>query len=187
MADAIEGVDLDQLHTEILQKLRVQFPTFKLIEFYRDEEERRAPGIQELPALFLDLTGFDIEDDTDKGTGQLALLARFEARVIDSFSQKKAKINVRKLATGLAYYIFKNKFFTGIKNKGVGASIVDAIVEDAFFPELDRFEVWRVDFTTSIVIGDNIWADEGVTPTLVYNVSPDIGLGHEDKYQEVEP
>ena len=185
MADAIDGVDLEQLHEAIIFQLQAQFPQFKLIEFYRDEEERRAPGTQQLPALFLELANIEIDEDGDKGTGQLPLLARFEARIIDSFAQKKAKIQVRKLATGLAYYIFKHKFFTGIKGKGVGASAVNAITEDAFYPELDRFEVWRVDFTTSIVVGENIWADDDKTPTLVYSASPDIGLGHEDKYQEV--
>lgn len=185
MADAIAGVDFDQLHDVIEEKLRAQFPVFKLVQFYRDEEERKAPTAKELPALFLELTSFEIDDQGDMGTEQLPLIARFEARIIDTFNQRRAKINVRKLAAGVALYIFQNKHFTQLGKYGVGVSSVEDISEDAFFPELDRFEVWRVDFSTQIVVGENVWAESGVTPTPVFSYSPEIGLGHEDKYQEL--
>lgn len=185
MADAIAGVDFDQLHDVIEEKLRAQFPVFKLVQFYRDEEERKAPTAKELPALFLELTSFEIDDQGDMGTEQLPLIARFEARIIDTFNQRRAKINVRKLAAGVALYIFQNKHFTQLGKYGVGVSSVEDILEDAFFPELDRFEVWRVDFSTQIVVGENVWAESGVTPTPVFSYSPEIGLGHEDKYQEL--
>lgn len=55
MVNAIAGVDLDQLHDVIEEKLRTQFPVFKLVQFYRDEEERKGPSTQELPALLLEL------------------------------------------------------------------------------------------------------------------------------------
>lgn len=185
MADAIAGVDFDQLHDVIEEKLRAQFPAFQLVQFYRDEEERKAPAAKELPALLLELTNFEIDDQGDMGTEQLPLIARFEARIIDTFNQRRAKINVRKLAAGVALYIFQNKHFTQLGKYGVGLSTVEDISEDAFFPELDRFEVWRVDFSTQIVVGENVWAESGVTPTPVFSYSPEIGSDHEDKYQEL--
>jgi hypothetical protein len=137
MANAITGVDLDQLHDVIEAKFRAQFPVFQLVQFYRDEEERKAPTAKELPALLLELTSFDIDEQGDQGTEQLPLIARFEARIIDTFNQRRAKINVRKLAAGLALYIFKNKHFTQLGKFGVGVSSLGDISEDGFFPELD--------------------------------------------------
>lgn len=185
MVDAIAGVDLDQLHDVIEEKLRSQFPAFKLVQFYRDEEERKVPGQQELPALLLELTNFDINADGDAGTEQMPLIAKFEARIIDTFNQRRAKINVRKLAAAVALYIFQNKHFTGLGPYGVGVSALGDISEDAFFPELDRYEVWRVDFSTQIVVGENVWAESGETPTPVFSYAPEIGAAHEDKYQEL--
>lgn len=185
MVDAITGVDLDQLHDVIEAKLQTQFPAFKLVQFYRDEEERKVPGQQELPALLLELTNFDIDVDSDAGTEQMPLTAKFEARIIDTFNQRRAKINVRKLAAAVALYIFKNKHFTGLGKFGVGVSTVDDITEDAFFPELDRLEVWRVDFSTQIVVGENVWIESGETPIPVLSYAPEIGLGHEEQYQEL--
>ena len=185
MVDAIAGVDFDQLHDVIEEKLRTQFPVFKLVQFYRDEEERKAPTAQELPALLLELTNFDIDVDGDAGTEQMPLIAKFEARIIDTFNQRRAKINVRKLAAAVALYIFQNKHFTGLGKFGVGVSTVDDIAEDAFFPELDRYEVWRVDFSTQIVVGENVWTESGETPTLVFSYAPEIGVAHENQYQEL--
>ncbi|WP_180183692.1 hypothetical protein [Acinetobacter sp. YH01020] len=183
MADAIAGVDFDQLHDVIEEKLRAQFPAFQLVQFYRDEEERKAPAAKELPALLLELTNFEIDDQGDMGTEQLPLIARFEARIIDTFNQRRAKINVRKLAAGVALYIFQNKHFTQLGKYGVGLSTVEDISEDAFFPELDRFEVWRVDFSTQIVVGENIWKQEGITPIPVYSYVPRVGIPHKDEYK----
>ncbi len=185
MVNAIAGVNFDQLHDVIEEKLRTQFPVFKLVQFYRDEEERKAPSTQELPALLLELTSFDVDIDGDAGTEQLPLIARFEARIIDTFNQRRAKINVRKLAAAVALYIFQNKHFTGLGRYGVGVSSLEDISEDAFFPELDRFEVWRVDFSTHIVVGENVWTESGETPTPVFSYAPEIGAAHEDKYQEL--
>ena len=77
MANAIAGVDLDQLHDVIEAKFRAQFPVFKLVQFYRDEEERKAPTAKELPALLLELPSFDMDEQGDQGTEQLPLIARF--------------------------------------------------------------------------------------------------------------
>ena len=185
MVNALAGVDLDQLHHAIAEKLRTQFPVFKLVQFYRDEEERKGPSTQELPALLLELASFDVDIDGDAGTEQLPLIARFEARIIDTFNQRRAKINVRKLAAAVALYIFQNKHFTGLGPYGVGVSALGDISEDAFFPELDRYEVWRVDFSTQIVVGENVWAESGETPTPVFGYAPEIGAAHEDQYQEL--
>lgn len=212
MANALAGADLELLHSTIVEKLKAQFPQFKLVEFYREEEERRAPSQQNLPALILDLPELELDPEGDMYTEQLPLVARFEARVIDTFNQPNAKLNIKKLAVQLAYYIFKNKRFHALNNSAVGHATVDAIVEDDFFLELDRFEVWRVDFSMQLGIGANIWDETGeVTPDNplfifageqpvqldgdlplggtkdLTGYEPNNGPGNEANYQQVMP
>lgn len=185
MADEMDGVDLLNLHATIEKKLREQFPKFKLVEFYRSEEERKPPTINELPALFLEMD-FEINLDGDSGSEQLPLIARIEARVIDSFERQNSKINIRSLATQVAYYIFKNKRFHAYNGSiAIGSASLDALAQDHFYPNLKSFEVWRVDFSIPILVGENIWKQTGETPTPVYSYTPDVGIGHEQDYQEV--
>ena len=42
-----------------------------------------------------------------------------------------------------------------------------------------------MDFSTQILVGENVWAESGIIPTPVFSYSPEIGLGHEDSYQEL--
>ena len=56
---------------------------------------------------------------------------------------------------------------------------------DDFQPEIDKYEVWRVEWQQVIHLGETIWTDEGTTPqNPVYSWVPDIGNGNEDKYQD---
>ena len=48
------------------------------------------------------------------------------------------------------------------------------MTEDAFYPGLDRYDVWRVDFSIPIHIGESIWKSE-------------IGSAHSSAYQEILP
>lgn len=187
MADEMDGVDLSELHQTILDKLKVQFSEFKLIEFYRSEQERKPPSIHQLPALLLELSEFGVDTDNDWGAEQLPLIARFEARVLDTFEKPQAKINIRTLATQLAYFIFKNKRFHQYAGaKAVGPACVDEITRDYFYPHLESFEVWRVDFSMQIGIGENIWKEIGQIPTPVYSYTPDVGVGHEQDYKDLD-
>lgn len=190
MADALDGIDLSILHQKIVAAFAEQFPTdFNLIAFYRDEEERRAPKVTELPALLLELTELEPDTENDANGEQLPVIARFEARVVINAMQDKvlsvetAKIKVRALAAKLAYYLYKHKRFHKLP---AGALSVDSIVEDAFYPELDRYEVWRVDFSIPVLIGESVWISGGITPTPVYSWSPNIGTEHEQDYEDIE-
>lgn len=183
----MDGVDLSALHQTIVDKLHAQFPDFKLIEFYRSEEERKPLGLNQLPALLLELSEFEIDLDNDWGAEQLPLIARFEARVVDTFEKPQAKINIRTIATQLAFFIFKNKRFHHYDgSKSVGFAVVDEVTQDYFYPHLKSFEVWRVDFSMQIGIGENIWKESGQVPTPVYSYTPKVGKGHEQDYKELD-
>lgn len=183
MANAITNIDLADLHTAIGSNLSEAFPAFKLVEFYREDEERAAPKESELPALLLEMTEMEPDLDSDPGTEQLAVIARFEARIVINFRTPKAKIEVRKMAGGLAAFIHKNRRFHKLPT---GAANIDAIVSDDFYPELDRFQVWRVDFSMLVHLGDTIWTnDEPLEFEPVYSWSPETGTGNDDKYEGV--
>ena len=185
MANEMNGVDLGVMHQTIQENLKEQFPQFKLVEFYREESERRAPSALQLPALLLELTEFEVDNANNPGTEQLPLIARFEARVIDTFDQDRTKINIRVLATQLAYYIHKNRRFHALNNHAVGPASVDRIEADHFDPDLDRYQVWRVDFSMQISIGENIWSQQGITPIPLYSYVPLVGIPHKDKYKHI--
>ena len=59
------------------------------------------------------------------------------------------------------------------------------MTEDAFYPGLDRYDVWRVDFSIPIHIGESIWKSEGITPIALFSYSPAIGSAHSSAYQEI--
>lgn len=191
MADAIEGINIADLHNNIVKNLAEQFKDdFKLIEFYRSENDRKPLKIAELPALLLELPDFGLDLENDSGTEQIPLIARFEARIVaDAMEKEQAnpsfmKVKVRGLAIKLAQYLFKNKHFHKLKT---GPLVLSGITEDAFYPELDRYDVWRVDFEIPIHVGESIWKSEGNTPTALYSWSPEIGNAHSSAYQEILP
>lgn len=183
MADALIETDLAELHTEIGAKLSEAFPMFQVVEFYREEDERAPLREAELPALLLEMSEMEPNNDEDPGTEQLSVLARFEARVVVNFRTPKAKVEVRKIAGAVAAFMHKHRHFHGVKGCPV---TVDAIVSDDFYPELDRFEVWRVDFHCIAWLGESVWKDEGTTPSEpVYSWVPNIGPGNESDYEGV--
>ena len=189
MADAIDGINIADLHNNIVKSLAEQFKDdFKLIEFYRSENERKPLKVAELPALLLELPDFELDLENDSGTEQLPLIARFEARIVSDAMEKEQdnpsfmKVKVRGLAIKLAQYLFKNKRFHKLKT---GPLTLTAITEDAFYPNLDRYEVWRVDFEMQIHAGESIWKSEDNTPMALYSWSPEIGSAHSSAYQEV--
>lgn len=191
MADAIDGTDIVAMHNSIVKKLSDQFKDdFKLIEFYRSENERSPLKKEELPALLLEVPDFELNLEGDAGTEQLPMFARIEARVVIDAMEKEqdnptfAKLKVRTLALKLAQYLFKNKHFHGLKT---GPLTLLDVTEDAFYPGLDRYDVWRVDFSIPIHIGESIWKSEGVTPTAWFSWSPEIGSAHSSAYQEILP
>ncbi len=186
MADAIEGTDIVAMHENIVKKLSDQFKDdFKLIEFYRSENDRTPLKKEELPALLLEVPDFELNLEEDAGTEQLPMLARIEARVVIDAMEKEqdnptfAKLKVRALALKLAQYLFKNKHFHELKT---GPLTLLDVTEDAFYPGLDRYDVWRVDFSIPIHIGESIWKSGGVTPTAWFGWSPEIGSAHSSAY-----
>lgn len=172
-------IDLEELHGAIVTAISGQFPDIETVEFYREEEERQ-PDF-DTPACLLELAELEPVPEEDPGTEQLAVYARFEARLVIGFRTERAKIEIRKLAAAFAVFLRQRRW--GLP---VGQAEVLAIAADNFSPELDRFEVWRVEWRQLVHLGESVWID--TTSTMpdepVYSFSPDIGTGNEEDYRD---
>ena len=101
MANAQTVTALADLHDAIVRAIRGQFPTLRTVEAYR-EDRKSLPT----PACLVELSEKEAEDGLDPGTGQLAVKARFEARLILGFRQEGCpKLAVRRLAAALAVFV----------------------------------------------------------------------------------
>ena len=187
-------VDLSVLHDAIVADIKAQFPDLVTVEFYRAEEGQGEDARKTLPvpACLLELSEMAADTDRDPGTEQLAVTATFEAHlIIDSLKTRNAKLSVRILAAAFSAWLrlrrWNNPAVPG-KCLPTGPAYVMGAYPDDFSPELDRYEVWRVEWQQEIHLGDTIWKDEGVTPDKpLYSWVPEIGTGHEGDYSEVMP
>lgn len=180
MADPVETeVTLDTLHQAIVDAIKAQFPDLVTVEFYREERD----GLP-IPACLLDLTEMESVPDEDPGTGQLAMDCRFEAGIILGFRVPNVKLEARKMAAALAVWL-RLKRWPGIR---CGPAQVIGCYKDDFKPELDQYEVWRVEWHQVIHLGVNAWANTGGTiPTqLLGSWVPKIGAAHEADYVPLE-
>lgn len=192
MANPNTAVDLVKLHQAITQEIQAAFPTLKVVEFYREEDDRDALTTEQLPACLLELSEMVPTLEDDPGTEQLTVSARFTARLVVGFRTPRAKLEIRRLAAAVAKFLRQKRWALKIEDDQVeripsGPAQVVAIMPDEFSPELDRFEVWAVEWTQSLDIGESVWLDEGITPeTPLYSWAPKIGFGHEHYYRGLE-
>lgn len=182
MADFKE-LNLDTLHQSILDSITAAFPAVQTVEDYPETRKR----IQ-VPAILVELSELDEAIEDDAGTEQLPLRARFEARIIIGFRTPNAKREIRKLATSLALHVKNQRWSLGAF--GVGPAEVLGVYPDEFEPELDQYEVWRVEWQQLIHIGVNVWApdpDAVVPTTVMLGYDPEIGPPNEEDYIQVVP
>ncbi|QOE32742.1 hypothetical protein CPT_Mano_009 [Achromobacter phage Mano] len=190
MADANTEVDLQVFHDAIVADIKAAFPDLKTVEFYREIDER-ADGMP-LPALLLEISEMPASDEDDPQTMQWPTMARIEARVVMGFRTPQVKIAVRKMAGALAVWLRRRRF-NDPANPGrklpTGPAQVVGCFRDEFEPNLDRYEVWRVEWDQQLDLGESVWKPDGtpVPSQPVFSWVPDIGDGNADKYQDVLP
>jgi hypothetical protein len=193
-------IDLTQLQDAIVADIAAAFPVFETVQFYRGQGEDDGAERDTLPtpACLLDLTEFEAQPDDDPGTEQIAVLGRFEAELVIGFrGDERPKHTIRLLAANLAAWLHKRRWTDpdnpDKKLPTMAAQVVGAYRDDFAGraagkrdTTLGQFEVWRVEWMQLFHLGVGVWNDEGVTPTTpLYSWSPDIGIGHEDDYQEL--
>lgn len=182
--DASTNISLAVLHDAIVADIKAQFPTLATVEFYRDDRKNLPK-----PACLLSMTEFEGSPDDDPGTEQLAVMMTFEAELIIGFNSLKAKQNIRVLAASFAAWLHKRRWTNpaGLTPKlPTGPCIVSGAYPDDFQPELDQFEVWRIEWQQLVHLGDTVWTNEGETPSRVFfGQVPEVGTGNEADYVEV--
>lgn len=181
-------ITLDQFYAAVMADIKEAFPAYATVEFDR-EDRTNIP----LPAVLLEVSGFEDDSENDPGTGQWQANARVEAYVILNFREDQVKLNVRMAATALALWLrmrrFKHPIIAG-KALPTGAVRLVEVQKDDFTPELDQYEVWRIEWMQSMQFGVSLYAGEndGVTPGHpLYSWAPEIGNGHAEDYSEALP
>jgi hypothetical protein len=109
------------------------------------------------PAVFLEIGGYGVGDDP--ATGQLALTANVEARVVVDAAIEDAEIVCQSLACEIAALARLNSFGCDIS-----PATVTGISRDFFKPEFDMYTCWLVEWTHEFHVGDSVWTEIGAPP-----------------------
>lgn len=172
-----DNLDLDQLHDAIKAGISAQFPALTSVEDYGAPRKSL-----QVPAVLIELVDMEVDPESDPGTEQLPAVSKWVARVVMSFRAENVHREIRKLAGALGVLVQQNRW-----GQRVSPAQVTYIGPDAFDPELDKFEVWAVEWDQQIDLGQSVWTGEGVTPERVMiGFAPDIGPGQEPEYTEIE-
>ncbi|RQQ37066.1 hypothetical protein [Burkholderia stagnalis] len=170
----------------VVAKIQAAFPDFKTVEFDREENDRDELEAGDLPAILLDLNEFEEAPEADRGTGQLPMRARVEARVVIGYRTARAKTAARTAAGCLAAWLRLRRFVCeGVWTEA--AQVIGAYRDD-FAPGMDRYVVWRVEWAQVLHLGASVWKEAGAIPkNPSFSFAPDIGLGNEACYQPLFP
>ncbi len=170
---------LDTLHSAIEAAIRVRFPDFATVEFYR---EPSAEGLA-TPACLLAMTRCDRSKDKDDGSGQMQALLRFEARVVAAATAGSA-LQLRKAAVALATWLHQLGRFPGAASGAI--EVIAALPEDAAAAQ-PGLRTWLVEWSLPVALGSNAWEETGgAVPQAFYSFVPEIGRDHEARYQPIE-
>ncbi|WP_065095515.1 MULTISPECIES: hypothetical protein [unclassified Wolbachia] len=141
------------LHQAICSTLKEEIPSIQTCEIY--------PAIRKellAPALFVELVS--LESGKDPGTEELALKARFEARIVVDGTVEYSSLVVRSLAAEVARVVNKNTW--NVKNVSPGEFISGG--GDDFRPELDAYLVWLVEWVHYLHFGESVWLEGKIKP-----------------------
>jgi hypothetical protein len=178
MANENAAVALNDLHDAIIDRIKMAFPAFKLVDDYPIDRKPKA-----LPACMIELEEFEQANDQDPGTGQQALDMRWNARIILGFRTANVGRQTRLMAASLAAFIHLNRF-----GQKVGAAQVMGAYPDGFEPDLDEYVVFRVEWHQVGHFGVSAYADDDLTqiPENVFvGYDPSVGAGREGDYVQV--
>ncbi|WP_338406646.1 hypothetical protein [Wolbachia endosymbiont (group A) of Longitarsus flavicornis] len=149
-------MNFKDLHNAICTTLKKEIPAIQTCEIY--------PSIRKellAPALFVELVS--LESGKDPGTEELALKARFEARIVIDSTIENAAIIVRTLAAEVARVVNKNTW--NVENVSPGEFISGG--GDDFRPELDAYLVWLIEWVHYLHVGESVWLEGKIKPHTI--------------------
>ncbi|AHC82691.1 hypothetical protein X970_11955 [Pseudomonas monteilii SB3101] len=132
------------------------------------------------PAVVLELAGFE-NADKDPGTGEVAVEARFEARVLVPGEEDNCLHVAAFVSAQLAVLLRMQSWGLPVEF----AEFVRA-ERDWSRPELDGFAVWVVEWTQVIYLGEEEWPWPREPGPVLFGFDPDTGEGNEQYYQHPE-
>lgn len=157
-----EAFTLDHLYAAIEQHIADTISGLKYVGTMPDLRER-----VDVPAVVIELT--ELEPGVDQGTGETALIARFEARVIVGSEREQCQQQAAFAAAQIAILLRTQTW--GLE---VGQAEFVRCAQDWTRPELDGYAVWVVEWTQPIWLGAQEWPWPNQPPgTVVFQVGPD--------------
>lgn len=132
------------------------------------------------PAVVLELAGFESAEQ-DPGTGQAAVDARFEARVLVPGEDENCLQVAAFVAAQLAVLL-------RMQSWGLPFGFAEFLraERDWSRPELDSFAVWVVEWTQVIYLGEEEWPWAREPGPVVFGFDPQTGAEHEGDYKAPE-
>jgi hypothetical protein len=113
------------------------------------------------PAVFLEIASYS--GGNDPATGELALIANVEARVVVDSTIEDAEVVCQSLACEIANIAHLNSFGCEISPGKVGG-----ITRDFFKPEFDMYLCWLVEWTHELHYGLSVFDEIGVPPHVLH-------------------
>ncbi|WP_253306638.1 hypothetical protein [unidentified bacterial endosymbiont] len=138
-------ISLASLHQAIVHGLQCKLKAPVWIAAY--------PAIQRtlaLPAVLIELT--ELEPGDDPGTGETALVAHLQARVMVDPNQPQAELSVRKLAAQVAVALTHEQWglpITQAKLSRMGEALIKS--------DLEGYLAWSVEWSHELHLGRVVW------------------------------
>ena len=179
MANAITSCDVAQLYAVITARIHAAFPALQTVEFDREDRD-----VLPVPACLLEIG--EADDGQDPGSEQQCMDVRFSAQFVVGYRSLTARREVIQLAMAFAAFLRAQGRWPGIGGQG-GEPRIIGCYPDEFDPQLDKYDVWRVEWHQSLWFGKSVWDWPNIPlPEHVHlGRAPDVGIGNEDKYTEV--
>jgi len=112
-----------------------------------------------LPAILL--TVAELEPGQDPGTGELALVAHWEARLV--VSDHMAELDGWAMVQTVLYWLFDQRF----PEANIGRAQIKQASPDHFSPDYLGHQVWLIEWTQTLRVGEDVWQGDGVIPTTL--------------------
>tara|TARA_R110002072_G_scaffold246432_5_gene405696 strand:- start:1053 stop:1538 length:486 start_codon:yes stop_codon:yes gene_type:complete len=119
---------------------------------------RRRDDIR-LPAILIDLV--ELEPGSDPGTGELALIAHFEARIL--VSEQLPESDLWALVQETMLWLFNHSW----SETNMGRARLKQASPDHFSPDYQGHRVWLIEWTQTVRVGENVWNGTDVIPSVI--------------------
>jgi hypothetical protein len=113
------------------------------------------------PAVFLEVASYGA--GSDPATGELALTANVEARVVVDSTIEDAEVVCQLLACEIADIAHLNSFGCEIS-----PAKITGITREFFKPEFDMYICWLVEWSHEFHTGNSVWLENGVPPHVLH-------------------